>query len=82
MSKKFQLFCASCENFREKCNPADNWLLTLDVAIVNLKEANCTVELGDGMLYIKLQQKLPAARLASYHRWLFETHKLKCVEIL
>ena len=34
------------------------------------------------MLYIKLQQKLPATMLASYHRWLFENHKLECVEVL
>ena len=43
----------------------------LDVAIVNLKEANRTTELQDGMLYMKLQQKLPASMLANYHRWLF-----------
>ena len=39
----------------------------LDVAIVNLKEANRTAELQDGMLYMKLQQKLPASMLANYH---------------
>ena len=54
----------------------------LDVAIVNLKEANRTVELGEGMLYMKLQQKFPTPMLASYHRWLFENHKLECVEVL
>ena len=34
------------------------------------------MEMGDGVLYIKLQ---PTTMLASYHRWLFE---LKCVEVL
>jgi len=51
----------------------------LNVAIVNLKKAKHTM---DGMLYMKLQQKLPAVMLASYHRWFFENHKLECVEVL
>ena len=47
----------------------------LDIAIVNLKESNRCEELKDGMLYIKLQKKLPAQMLAAYHRWVFEKHK-------
>ena len=54
----------------------------LDIAIVNLKESNRYEELKDGMLYIKLQKKLPATMLASYHRWVFENHKVECVEVL
>ena len=34
------------------------------------------------MLYMKLQQKLPASMLANYHRWLFENRKIECVEVL
>ena len=40
----------------------------LDVAIVNLKEANRFDELKDGLLYIKLQKKLPTSMLTHYHR--------------
>ena len=34
------------------------------------------------MLYIKLQKKLPAQMLAAYHRWVFENHRVECVEVL
>ena len=54
----------------------------LDVAIVNLKEANRLEELQDGLLYMKLQKKLPATMLAAYHRWVFENRKKESVEIL
>ena len=40
----------------------------LDIAIVNLKEANHLDELRDGLLYMKLQKKLPASMLTRYHR--------------
>jgi len=49
----------------------------LDVAIVNMKEANHT---EDGMLYMKLQKNLPVGYL--YHQWLFENHRIQCVEVL
>ena len=54
----------------------------LDVAIVNLKEAQRFEELRDGLLYMKLQKKLPASMLTQYHRWIFENHKLESVEVL
>ena len=44
----------------------------LDVLSVNLSESGMTTELGAGLLYIKLQKKLPKSKLATYHRWLFE----------
>ena len=44
----------------------------LDVLSVNLAESNMTTELGAGLLYIKLQKKLPKNKLSAYHRWLFE----------
>ena len=38
----------------------------LDVAVINLKEAGRTEELGNGSLYTKLQQKMPQTMLACY----------------
>ena len=52
----------------------------LDVTIVNLKEANRFEELNDGLLYLKLQKKLPTTMLSGYHRWIFENHKRVSVE--
>jgi len=54
----------------------------LDVAIVNLKEANQLDELKDGLLYMKLQKKLPTSMLIHYHRWIYENHKIESVEVL
>lgn len=54
----------------------------LDIAVVNLKEANRLEELKDGLLYMKLQKKLPASMLTYYHRWIFENHKTESVEVL
>jgi len=54
----------------------------LDIAIVNLKEANCYEELRDGLLYMKLQKKLPTVMLTNYHRWIYEYHKVESVETL
>ena len=60
----------------------DTYADLLDIAIVNLKEANRSKELQDGLLYMKLQKKLPATMLAAYHRWIFEKRKRESVEIL
>ena len=54
----------------------------LDVAIVNLKEANHLDKLQDGLLYMKLQKKLPASMLTRYHCWIYENHKIESMEIL
>ena len=54
----------------------------LDVAMVNLKEANRFDELKDGLLCIKLQKKLPTSMLTHYHRWVYENHKTESVEAL
>ena len=65
-------------------NPKDieRYADLLDIAIVNLKEANRSEELQDGLLYMKLQKKLPATMLAAYHRWIFENRKKESVEVL
>ena len=49
---------------------------------MNLKEANWSEELKDGMMYLKLQKKLPTSMLASYHRWVYKNHRIECVEVL
>ena len=49
----------------------------LDIAIINLKEANRYEELRDGLLYMKLQKKLPTSMLTGYHRWIYENHKIE-----
>ena len=55
---------------------------SLPLVLIDLKESNQCEELKDGMLYIKLQKKLPAQMLAAYHRWVFENHRVECVEVL
>ena len=65
-------------NFKDMEKYAD----LLDIAIVNLKEANRLDELRDGLLYVKLQKKLPASMLTCYHRWIYENHKIESVETL
>ena len=47
-----------------------------------MKEANRSEELKDGLLYLKLQKKLPTSMLSSYHRWIFEKQKGESVESL
>ena len=65
-------------NFKDMEKYAD----LLDIAIVNLKEANRFEELRDELLYMKLQKKLPASMLTCYHRWIYENHKIESVEVL
>ena len=45
----------------------------LEIAIMNLEDADHHNELGDGYLYCKLRTKLTESMLAKYHRWVFET---------
>ena len=54
----------------------------LDIAIINLQETGQHQELGEGLLYAKLQQKLPEAMLAQYHRWIYENNKSGSVLVL
>jgi len=84
--RKFTIYLEEIDNFRPvrhgNSKDIEKYADLLDVAIVNLKESNRTEELKDGMLYIKLQKKLPAQMLAAYHRWVFENHRVECVEVL
>ena len=54
----------------------------LDIAIINLQEIGRNQDLGDGLLYAKLQQKLPETMLARYHRWIYENNKQESVFVL
>lgn len=47
----------------------------LDVAVINLEEAGKDSELSDGLLYARLQKKLPEQIVASFRRWIFEKEK-------
>ena len=44
----------------------------LDLLTINLKESDRMDELGNGLLYIKLQQKLPSSMIAQYYKWIHE----------
>lgn len=84
--RQIALYLEEIDNFRpiRPGNPKDieRYADLLDIAIVNLKEANRLEELQDGLLYMKLQKKLPATMLSAYHRWIFENSKRESVEIL
>ena len=54
----------------------------LDIAVINLKEAGRSAELGDGSLYLKLQKKMTESMLTRYHRWVYENFKIESVETL
>ena len=80
------LYLEEIDNFRPVCpgNSKDikRYADLLDIAIINLKEANHLEELKDGLLYMKLQKKLPVSMLASYHWQIFENRKSESVEVL
>ena len=84
--RQVAIYLEEIDNFRPvrhgNSKDIEKYADLLDVAIVNLKESNRSEELKDGMLYIKLQKKLPAPMLAAYHRWVFENHRVECVEVL
>ena len=54
----------------------------LDIAVIILKEAGGSAELGDGSLYLKLQKKMTEPMLARYHRWVYENFMIASVETL
>ena len=84
--RQVALYLEEVENFRPICpgnyKEIEKFADLLDITIVNLKEANRFEELNDGLLYMKLQKKLPTSMLSSYHRWLFEKQKTESVERL
>ena len=54
----------------------------LDVAVVNLKDAGRSSELGNGIFYARLLTKLSKSMLAQYQRWLYEHRAPEQVEPL
>ena len=74
--RQIALYLEELEQFRQvrlgNARDLEQFADLLDIAIINLKEADQQYELRDGSLYMKLQRKLPESMLARYHRWIFE----------
>ncbi|XP_068749411.1 uncharacterized protein [Montipora capricornis] len=74
------------ENFKplrpENSKDLEDFADLLDIAVINLKEAGRSAELGDGSLYLKLQKKMTEPMLTRYHRWVYENFKIESVETL
>ena len=54
----------------------------LDVAVINLREMGHEDDLKDGVLYLRLQRKMPELMLTRYHRWVSQHEKTQNVETL
>ena len=84
--RQVALYLEEVDNFRPiypgNYKEIEKFADLLDITIVNLKEANRSEELNDGLLYLKLQKKLPTSMLSTYHRWIFERQKRESVESL
>ena len=84
--RQIALYMEEVDSFRPICpgnqKELEKFADLLDITIVNLKEANRSEELNDGLLYLKLQKKLPTSMLSTYHRWIFEKQKSESVESL
>ena len=69
--RQIALYLEEVDNFRPICpgnyKEIEKFADLLDITIVNLKEANRSEELNDGLSYLKLQKKLPTSMLSSYH---------------
>ena len=53
-----------------------------DIAVINLKEAEREDDLSNGVLYLRLQKKMPETMLTRYHRWIFESGEDESFETL
>ena len=84
--RQIAVYLEDLDNFRQvrtgNARDLEQLAYLLDIAIINLKEAGHTHELGDGSLYNKLQRKLSESMLARYHRWVFETNETEGVTSL
>ena len=54
----------------------------MNILCINLVESDREKELGNGVLYIQLQKKLPVGMLAQYHRWVHDKSLKKSVKVL
>ena len=83
--RQIALYLEEVDNFRPIClgnyKEIEKFADLLDITIVNLKEANRLEELNDGLLYLKLQKKLPTSMLSSYHRWIFEKQRVSQLKV-
>ena len=75
------------ENFKPlRPNNSKDWEDFADLldiaAVINLKKAGRSAELGDGSLYLKLQKKMTEPMLTRYHCWVYENFKIESVETL
>ena len=60
----------------------EKFLEVLDGIVVNLKDANQQAELGNGSLYITLQQKFNKELLFKYKQWVSDNHQTENVSTL
>ena len=78
--RQITLYLEEVDNFRPVCpsnyNEIEKFADLLDITIVNLKEANHLEELNDSLLYLKLQKKLSAFMISSYHRWILKNKSM------
>ena len=80
---KLQLISRSWKPIRPgNSKDIQNFADLLDIAVINVKEAGRTEDLGDGSLYLKLQKKMTEPMLVRYHRWVWENYKSESVETL
>jgi hypothetical protein len=54
----------------------------LDLAVVNLKEVDRIEELGNGLLYATLLNKMTELMISQYQRWVYERERQESVETL
>lgn len=84
--RKVLKYIDDLDNFRpireDQPRDVERFADVLDIAVANLKEANRTEELGDGVFYHKLQKKLPEKMLSRYKRWVHEQNWNEDVETL
>ncbi len=63
-------------------NDVEHFADLLDIVVVNLRESDKVEELGDGLLFSQLLQKMTEPMVANYHRWIFENQRQGSVESL
>ena len=54
----------------------------LNILCINLIVSDREKELGNGVLYIQLQKKLPVGMLAQYHRWVHDKSLKESVNVV
>ena len=86
MRRKISIYREDLKQFRKirpgNAKDIEQFADFLDLAIINVKEAEQHFELDNGYLYSKLQRKLLEAMLARYHLWVFENSQSESVTTL